>query len=116
MDNERYPLRPFGRQAPPSTSDMGLGKRLALANAPKEQTPPTPPPLMDDLIAEDRAVALLTPGEAAGKLGVGIRTLERWRSTGEGPLFIRLSRKSIRYTENALRDFVNASVRQNTAQ
>lgn len=40
---------------------------------------------------------LLRDHEVAELLRVSLSTLERWRRTGEGPKFIRLSRSGIRY-------------------
>lgn len=39
-----------------------------------------------------------TESEAAKHLGVGRRTLQRWRMTGEGPPYKRLGPKFIRYS------------------
>ena len=73
-----------------------------------------------DLIAESAREAatipkLLTPAEVAQVLGVGVRTLERWRMTGEGPEFLKLSRKQVRYTEDALANFIKDAARRSTA-
>jgi predicted DNA-binding transcriptional regulator AlpA len=62
------------------------------------------------------APRLLLPTEVAALLGVGVRTLERWRSTGEGPRYIRLSRKTIRYQDASVQAFIASSDRANTAQ
>lgn len=59
---------------------------------------------------------LLLPKEVAALLGVGERTLERWRMTGEGPRFVTLSRKTVRYAAQAVAEFVEARARRNTAQ
>ena len=48
-------------------------------------------------VREGANLRLLTPADVATMLGIGVRTLERWRCTGEGPRFVALSRKSIRY-------------------
>jgi hypothetical protein len=48
-------------------------------------------------------------------LGVRPLLLERWRASGEGPPFVRLSRKSIRYQVRDLEAFVAARLRRNTA-
>ena len=41
---------------------------------------------------------LLTPSEAAARLGLAVQTLANWRSTGEGPLpWVELSPRCIRY-------------------
>jgi predicted DNA-binding transcriptional regulator AlpA len=62
------------------------------------------------------APQLLLPSDVATLLGVGVRTLERWRSTGEGPRFIRLSSKTIRYTDAAVQAFIATKDRANTAE
>lgn len=59
---------------------------------------------------------LLTPEHVAASLGVTERTLERWRMTGDGPPFVSLSRRTVRYSEAALIAFVAARVKENTAQ
>jgi hypothetical protein len=58
---------------------------------------------------------LLTPSQAADILAVKVNVLERWRSTGEGPRFVRLSRKSIRYRAVDLSAFVEGRVVASTA-
>lgn len=40
----------------------------------------------------------LTPKELGKILGVSIKTLQRWRSEGEGPKFIKVGNKRIRYS------------------
>jgi hypothetical protein len=45
-----------------------------------------------------------------------VRTLGRWRSTGQGPRFIRLSSKTIRYTDAAVQAFIATKDRNNTAE
>jgi hypothetical protein len=59
--------------------------------------------------------ALLAPIAAAAVLGVQPKLLERWRATGEGPAFVRLSCKTIRYRACDLEEFVRSNVRRNTA-
>jgi predicted site-specific integrase-resolvase len=54
--------------------------------------------------------ALLTPVEAGLRLGVSSKALERWRSHGRGPAFVRLSRKVIRYRAQDVDDFVAGRV------
>ncbi len=59
---------------------------------------------------------LLRPAEVADVLGVSERTLERWRMDGEGPQFISMSRKTIRYSAGAVEDFIDGRLKENTAQ
>lgn len=40
---------------------------------------------------------LLAAAEAARLLGVSVRSLERWRGTGEGPPFVRLGQRRVAY-------------------
>ena len=70
-------------------------------------------------VAEPAAVTpmrLLTAREAAAILQVSEPTLERWRSTGDGPPYIRLSARAIRYREAELSAFIEARLTRNTAQ
>jgi predicted DNA-binding transcriptional regulator AlpA len=40
--------------------------------------------------------------DAAVRLGVSRRTLQRWRSTGDGPAYVRIGPRCVRYTVAAL--------------
>ena len=46
--------------------------------------------------------ALLTPEEVSVLLGVSKGTLSNWRWRGEGPPFIRLKRRKVRYPVKSL--------------
>jgi hypothetical protein len=59
---------------------------------------------------------LLTPDKAAERLGVSVRVLERLRGTGDGPDFIKLTSKTLRYRLEDLDAFVISNVRRNTAR
>jgi len=59
---------------------------------------------------------LFTPVEVAEQLGVARRTLDRWRLTGEGPAFVKLSAQTVRYTADAVSRFVTERLKANTAQ
>lgn len=52
------------------------------------------------------ASRLLTTVEIAEILGVTTKTLERWRSLGEGPAYVRLSRAVLRYRHEDLETFL----------
>ena len=58
---------------------------------------------------------LLTPFEAADRLGVSWRTLEGWRQRGTGPVFCRLSTRRIRYREQDVERFIAAQRRASTS-
>lgn len=57
---------------------------------------------------------LLTPRMLADELGVTTKSLERWRATGEGPPFLRVSRKIIRYRKTDVEGFLAARVATST--
>ena len=42
---------------------------------------------------------MLTPAQLAEILGTTTRTLDRWRISGDGPVFVRIGMKMIRYPE-----------------
>ncbi len=58
---------------------------------------------------------LLTAPQAAEHLGVPPSVLERWRGTGEGPAYIKLSGKYVRYSQEDLEAFIAQQRRQSTA-
>jgi excisionase family DNA binding protein len=49
---------------------------------------------------------LLTTEEAAAKLQVSPLTLARWRNAGEGPAFVGLGHKTVRYREADLEKYI----------
>lgn len=57
---------------------------------------------------------LLPPKALAERLGVSVKTLERWRLHGEGPPFVRVSRKVIRYRASDVDAFIRAVVMTST--
>lgn len=59
--------------------------------------------------------ALLTPTEAAAYLRSNARTLERWRSMGVGPAFVKIGRR-VAYTRHALKEFVVSQTRRHTRE
>jgi predicted DNA-binding transcriptional regulator AlpA len=49
---------------------------------------------------------LLRPEEAARRLGLTIRALDKWRSRGIGPRYVRLSARAIRYPLDGLEEWI----------
>jgi predicted DNA-binding transcriptional regulator AlpA len=57
---------------------------------------------------------LLSQREAATMLGLSSRTLERWRSSGDGPNFIKAGHRVL-YNPTDLEAWIAAHVRQSTS-
>jgi hypothetical protein len=74
------------------------------------------PPAADTAKPLPQPDQLMTSAQAAKRLGVGDRVLERWRSTGDGPAYAKLTSKTIRYRSEDLDAFVGKSIRKNTAE
>ena len=74
----------------------------------------TSPPASDAVDFGHRP-RLLKTAEAAQRIRVATRTLERWRGDGVGPPHLRLSTGVIRYDERAIEEFLSASERRSTA-
>ena len=58
---------------------------------------------------------LLRQEEAAALLNVTPRCLENWRHRGEGPKFVRISGRCIRYMRRNLLEFIEGRVRTSTS-
>ena len=59
--------------------------------------------------------SLLTPKQAAAFLNLSPSILAKWRVTGDGPRYCKLS-ASVRYAPDDLREFVSLSMRQSTSE
>jgi predicted DNA-binding transcriptional regulator AlpA len=59
---------------------------------------------------------LLTAEAVAACLSVKPKTLERWRATGAGPRYVRISRKVVRYRRQDVDAFIAERIVANTAQ
>ncbi len=102
---------------------LAARKTPSLARAQRSVAPvEAPVPIVADPIAavmdqvEAQLPRLLTPQEVAAMLGLTERTLERWRITGEGPRYSKLSRSTVRYLREDVAAFVADRLRANTAQ
>jgi predicted DNA-binding transcriptional regulator AlpA len=62
-----------------------------------------------------RPVLLLDERDAAASLGLQPRTLQLWRRTGEGPSFVRVSSRCVRYRVADLESWAESRVRTSTA-
>ena len=59
--------------------------------------------------------ALVDEQAAAGFLSLTIRTLQGWRYRGDGPQYVRVSARCIRYRRADLRDWAEARLRTSTS-
>jgi predicted DNA-binding transcriptional regulator AlpA len=60
--------------------------------------------------------SLETEREAADFLGVTTRALQKWRVTGTGPSFVRISGRCVRYRRRDLVAWVEARLRSSTVE
>lgn len=54
------------------------------------------------------SASLMTERQTAERLSTTARTLQRWRSSGEGPAYIRLGLRQIRYRVSAVDEYAAA--------
>ncbi len=64
----------------------------------------------------DQPHAILTTDEAARQLRVSPKTMAYWRQTGDGPAFMRLGSRTVRYRADDLAAYMNGRRRQNTVE
>ena len=58
---------------------------------------------------------LVSERDAAAMLGLSDRTLQLWRQRGEGPPYVRISSRCVRYRVADLEDWAAERVRTSTA-
>jgi len=56
----------------------------------------------------ERSERLLRDVEAAERLGVKVQTLRNWRMMGTGVPYVRIGDRSVRYSEDDLKAYINA--------
>ncbi len=59
---------------------------------------------------------LINEHEAAAFIGHSVRTLQKWRVTGGGPQFVKVSKRSIRYRRRDLIVWIEARLRAHTSE
>ncbi len=59
--------------------------------------------------------SLLNERQAAKLLSVSPRALQKWRSNGRGPLFVRISARCIRYRPRDLATWATDRIRRSTS-
>lgn len=60
--------------------------------------------------------SLLTTDELASRLGLKTQTLAVWRLKGQGPRFVKIGLRAVRYSENDVNDWLGKRGRQNTSE
>jgi predicted DNA-binding transcriptional regulator AlpA len=70
-------------------------------------------PAINTLAPGDRRV--LNENELAQRWGVSPKTLQRWRSEGRGPRYLKLS-KRVSYPLEAILDFEYSALHESTAE
>ena len=60
--------------------------------------------------------ALATERQAADFLGVTTRALQKWRATGTGPRFVRISSRCVRYRRRDLTTWAEDRLKSSTAE
>lgn len=60
--------------------------------------------------------SLETEREAADFLGVTVRALQKWRATGTGPRFVRISGRCVRYRRRDLISWAEARLKSSTSE
>ena len=80
---------------------------MAARRSPTTRTEPMP---------GDTTPVLLTEVQAAAFLGVSPRVLQKWRVSGRGPQFLRLSSRCIRYSQADLLCWIEARAFSTTAE
>lgn len=59
---------------------------------------------------------LRTETQASKYLGFSVRTLQKWRTTGNGPQFVRASARAIRYHQADLDRWIEERRRSSTSE
>jgi hypothetical protein len=80
---------------------------------PVSNTHQSPHPAINSLAPGDRRV--LNENELAQRWGVSPKTLQRWRSEGRGPRYLKLS-KRVSYPLEAVIDFEYSALHDSTSE
>jgi hypothetical protein len=94
---------------------MALGHLTRMRQPASSPAPNPPAPRPPDPGRDENNADLLTPAMAGDRLKVTAKVLERWRGTGEGPSFVRLTSKTIRYRADDIEAFVVGRTKASTA-
>ena len=59
---------------------------------------------------------LMTPVQAAGYLNFSVATMAKWRCNGDGPAYIKVSARCVRYRLEDLQAWLASRIARHTAQ
>jgi len=59
---------------------------------------------------------LYSPEDAAELLGIAVQTLAHWRVRGCGPRYFLLSARCVRYSEDALKEWLSSRSQDSTVE
>ena len=59
---------------------------------------------------------LITTKQAACRLGVSVKQIEKWRYEGGGPKYIKLGKRSVRYEQEEIENYIVARTFKNSAE
>lgn len=71
--------------------------------------------LMTAFSFRDDPDRLLNERDAAAFLGYTVRCLQNWRLRGGGPLFVKVSARSVRYRRRDLLEWIEINLRRTTS-
>ena len=66
-------------------------------------------------LPKQRPAALLTENDAAAYLKLTARALQAWRYRGDGPQYVRISARAIRYRPEDLESWIEERLRTSTS-
>jgi len=59
---------------------------------------------------------LLTEKTVAKLLSVGIRTIQKWRQTGNGPQYVCISKRCVRYRYGDVMEWIKNGLKKSTSE
>ena len=72
--------------------------------------------LEKDIPIPNDPLALITEIQAAAFINVTRRCMQAWRLSGNGPKFVRLSQRCVRYRQAELSSYADDRLQQSTSQ
>ncbi len=108
--------RPTPRIARPLAAALAAAAQTAAAHAVVAQPAVTRAAPVSSPVPIPAAVPdLLLPAAVAERLGVSEKLLQRWRRTRDGPAYVRITPKVLRYRAGDVEAFIASKVRTSVA-